>query len=97
MRIKLGRHYEALEVESQGREGGLATIWDSRRLHILSAEACKHFIAVEAQPSGTSSSFLCVNIYSSQRLIDKTNFLLSLSSLLARHPRSKCILGGILI
>jgi len=95
LRLKLGRYYEVLEVESQGRVGGLATVCDSRKIHLLSAEAYKHFIALEVQPSGNSSSFLCINTYSPQKLEDKINFLLSLSKLLARQPNSNCILGGI--
>eukprot|EP00253_Pinus_taeda_P011463 PITA_11463 len=49
---KLGRHMEVLENESQGREGGLATMWDSKEVQMLSAEANKNFMAVEFQPIG---------------------------------------------
>eukprot|EP00253_Pinus_taeda_P012273 PITA_12273 len=91
---KLGRHVEVLENESQGREGGLATMWDSREVQMLSAEANKHYMAVEFQPIGNSGSFLCINIYSPQKLEDKITFLETLSRIIRRHPRSKCILGG---
>eukprot|EP00253_Pinus_taeda_P023364 PITA_23364 len=91
---KLGSHMEVLENESQGREGGLVTIWDSREIQMLSAEANKHFMAVEFQPIGNSGSFLCINIYSHQKLEDKITFLETLSKIIRRHLRSKCILGG---
>eukprot|EP00253_Pinus_taeda_P028088 PITA_28088 len=91
---KLGRNMEVLENASQGREGGLATIWDTKEIQMLSVEANKHFMAVEFQPIGNSGSFLCINIYSPQKLEDKINFLDALTRLIIRHPRSKCILGG---
>eukprot|EP00253_Pinus_taeda_P022169 PITA_22169 len=91
---KLGRNMEVLENVSQGREGGLATMWDIKEIQMLSAEANKHFMAVEFQPIGNSRSFLCINIYSPQKLEDKINFLDALTRLINRHPRSKCILGG---
>ena len=91
---KLGRHMEVLENVSQGREGDLATMWDTKEIQMLSAEANKHFMAVEFQPIGNSGSFLCINIYSPQKLEDKINFLDALTRLIIRHPRSKCILGG---
>eukprot|EP00253_Pinus_taeda_P034616 PITA_34616 len=91
---KLGRNIEVLEIESQGREGGLATIWDTKEIQMLSAKSNKHFIAMDFQPIGNSGSFLCINIYSPQKLEDKIKFLNSLTRLIERHPRSKCILGG---
>eukprot|EP00253_Pinus_taeda_P016264 PITA_16264 len=90
----LGRHMEILENASQGREGDLATMWDTKEIQMLSAEANKHFMAVEFQPIGNSSSFLCINIYSPQKLEDKINFLDALTRFIIRHPISKCILGG---
>eukprot|EP00253_Pinus_taeda_P019787 PITA_19787 len=92
---KLGRHMEVLENESQGREGGLATMWDSREIQMLSVEANKHYLAVEFQPIGNSGSFLCINIYSPQKLEEKITFLEAITRLIRRHPRSKCILGDI--
>eukprot|EP00253_Pinus_taeda_P028760 PITA_28760 len=91
---KLGRNIEVLEIEIQGREGGLATIWDIKEIQMLSAEANKHFLAVDFQPIDNSGSFLCINIYSPQKLEDKINFLNALTKLINRHPSSKCILGG---
>eukprot|EP00253_Pinus_taeda_P021470 PITA_21470 len=91
---QLGRHMEVLENASQGREGGLATMWDTKEIQMLSAEANKHFMAVEFQPIGNSGSFLCINIYSPHKLEDKINFLDALTKLIIRHPRSKCVLGG---
>eukprot|EP00253_Pinus_taeda_P010390 PITA_10390 len=91
---KIRRHINFLEVESKGREGGLVTLWDTREIQILSAEANKHFIAMKAQPTGNSESFLCVNVYGPQKIEDKISFLYSLNKLIIRHPMSKCILGG---
>eukprot|EP00253_Pinus_taeda_P008550 PITA_08550 len=91
---KIGRNINYLEVESQGREGDLATLWDTRDIQVISAEANKHFIAMEAQMTGNSESFLCVNVYGPQRTEDKISFLNSLNKLIARYPRSKCIIGG---
>eukprot|EP00253_Pinus_taeda_P018950 PITA_18950 len=91
---KIGRNIEYLEVESQGREGGLAMLWNTRDIQVISAEANKHFIAVEAQITGNSKSFLCVNAYGPQRTEDKISFLSSLNKIISRYPRSKCIIGG---
>eukprot|EP00253_Pinus_taeda_P018446 PITA_18446 len=49
---KIGRNIDYLEVESQGREGGLATLWNTRDIQMISTEANKHFIVVEAQITG---------------------------------------------
>eukprot|EP00253_Pinus_taeda_P001936 PITA_01936 len=91
---KIGRNIDYLEVESQGREGGLATLWNTRDIQVISAEANKHFIVVEAQIIVNSESFLCVNVYGPQRTEDKISFLNSLNKLIARYPRSKFIIGG---
>lgn len=69
-------------------------MWDSREIQMLSAEANKHFMAIEFQPIGNSGSFLCVNIYSPQKLEDKMSFLEALYKIIRRYPSSKCILGG---
>jgi len=61
---------------------------------MLSAEANKHFMAMEFQPIGNSGSFLYINIYSPHKLEDKIIFLNALTRLINKHPRSKCILGG---
>eukprot|EP00253_Pinus_taeda_P023623 PITA_23623 len=94
LRIKLGRHLEVLEIESKGREGGLATFWDTRRYQLVAEEASKNYLAMEMLLTGNSSSFLCINIYSPQRLDDKLVFLDSLKQLMERHPNANCILGG---
>lgn len=92
--VKLGRNFEVIEIESKGREGGLATFWDTRRYQVVAAEASKNYLAMEVQPTGNSSSFLCINIYSPQRLEDKLVFLESLNKFMDRHPNANFILGG---
>eukprot|EP00253_Pinus_taeda_P017898 PITA_17898 len=94
LRIKLGRNFEVLEIESKGREGGLATFWDTRRYQLVAAEASKNYLAMEMLLTCISSSFLCINIYSPQRLDDKLVFLESLNKLMERHPKANFILGG---
>eukprot|EP00253_Pinus_taeda_P007706 PITA_07706 len=94
LRIKLGRNFEVLEIESKGREGGLATFWDTRRYQLVAAEASKNYLAMEMLLTGISSSFLCINIYIPQRLDDKLVFLESLNKLMERHPKANFILGG---
>lgn len=94
LRIKLGRNFEVLEIESKGREGGLATFWDTKRYQLVAAEESKNYLALEMLLTGNSSSFLCSNIYSPQRLDDKLDFLDSLKQLMERHPKENCILGG---
>ena len=64
---KIGRNINYLEVEIHGQEGGLAMLWDTRDIQVISAEANKHFIAMEVQTTGNSESFLCVNVYGPQR------------------------------
>eukprot|EP00253_Pinus_taeda_P024433 PITA_24433 len=91
---KLGSHMEILEIESQGREGGLATLWDARNIQLLSTEANKHFLATVFQPIGNSNSFICINVYSPQKLEDKLSFLDTLHKIIRRYPSSKCIFGG---
>eukprot|EP00253_Pinus_taeda_P032686 PITA_32686 len=94
LRVKLGRYFEVLEIESKGREGGLATFWDTRRYQVITAEASKNYLAMEVQPTGNSSSFLCINIYSPQKLEDKLVFLESINKFMERHPNANFILGG---
>eukprot|EP00253_Pinus_taeda_P029800 PITA_29800 len=94
LRVRLGRNFEVLEIESKGREGGLATIWDTRRYQVITAEASNNYLAMEVQPTGNSSSFLCINVYSPQKLEDKIIFLEPLTNLMERHPNAKFILGG---
>eukprot|EP00253_Pinus_taeda_P035656 PITA_35656 len=94
LRLKLGKNFEVLEIESKGREGGLATFWDTRRYQLVAAEASKNYLALEMLLIGNSYSFLCINIYSPQRLDDKLEFLDSLKKLMERHPKANCILGG---
>lgn len=94
LRVKLGRHFEALEIERKGREGGIATFWDTRRYQVLTTEASKNYLALELQPTGISTSFLCINVYSPQWLDDKINFLASLNNFLERNTGANFILGG---
>lgn len=94
LRLKLGRNFEVLEIESKGREGGLATFWDTRKYQLVAAEASKNYLAMEMLIIGNSFSFLCINIYGPQRLDDKLVFLDSLKNLIARHPQANLILGG---
>eukprot|EP00253_Pinus_taeda_P010319 PITA_10319 len=91
---KLGTHMEIIDIESQGREGGLATIWDARYIQMLSSEANKHFLVTVFQPIGNSNAFLCINVYSPQKLEDKLSFLDNLHNIIRRYPSSKCIFGG---
>eukprot|EP00253_Pinus_taeda_P003585 PITA_03585 len=49
---------------------------------------------MEVQPTGNSSSFLCINVYSPQKLEYKIMFLASLTNFIERHPDAKFILGG---
>eukprot|EP00253_Pinus_taeda_P026591 PITA_26591 len=94
LRVKLGRNFEVLEIESKGREGGLATFWDTRRYQIVTAEASKNYLALEVQPTGNSTSFICINVYNPQKLEDKISLLASLTNFIERHPDAKFILGG---
>eukprot|EP00253_Pinus_taeda_P023359 PITA_23359 len=94
LRVRLGRNFKFLEIESNGREGGLATFWDTRRYQVLVAEASKNYLAMEVQPTGNSSSFLCINVYSPQKLEDKIMLLASLTNFIDRHPDVNFILGG---
>eukprot|EP00253_Pinus_taeda_P015369 PITA_15369 len=94
LRVKLGKYFEVLEIESKGPEGGLATFWDTRRYQVVTAEANKNYLAMEVQPIGNSSSFLCINMCSPQKLEDKLVFLESLNKFMERHPNANFILGG---
>ena len=57
-------------------------------------EAARSFIATEVQITGNSDTYLCINVYSPQRLEDKFSFLNSLMNLKLRYPTSKIIMGG---
>lgn len=91
---RLGKHIEFIEVASQGWEGGIVSLWDTRVVNILSMEATRFFVAMEAQMIGNSETYLCTNVYGPQKLEDKFSFLHSLMSLKLRHPISKIIMGG---
>lgn len=60
---KLGKHMEYLEATRNGWEGGLITLWNPEVIKILSSEATKSFIVVEAQVIGNSETYLCTNVY----------------------------------
>lgn len=91
---RLGKPIEFIEVASQGWEGGIATLWDTRVVGIFSMEATRSFVATEVQMIGNSETYLCINVCGPQRLEDKFSFLSSLMSLKLRHPTSKIIMGG---
>eukprot|EP00253_Pinus_taeda_P010667 PITA_10667 len=46
---KLGKHMEYMETTSSGWEGGLVTLWDPQVIKVISSEATRSFIVVEAQ------------------------------------------------
>eukprot|EP00253_Pinus_taeda_P022648 PITA_22648 len=49
---KLGKPIDFIEVASQGWEGGITTLWDTKVVSILSMEATRSFIATEVQIIG---------------------------------------------
>ena len=65
---KLGKHMEYMETASNGWEGGLITLWNLQVINILSSEATRSFIAVEAQVVGNSDTYLCTNVYRPHKL-----------------------------
>lgn len=85
---------EYLETASNGWEGGLITLWNTQVIKILSSEAARSFIAVEAQVVGNSETYLCTNVYGPQKLADKLLFLITLLNLKLRYPLAKVIIGG---
>lgn len=91
---KLGRFIKFTDIASQGWEGGIETLWDSRTIDIISMEATRAYIATEVQLTGNSETYLCINVYGPQRLDNKISFLTSLSHLKLRYPNSKTIMGG---
>jgi len=90
----LGKRMEYIEVEWNGMEGGLATLWDPHALHFIMAEASRWFISLEMKIIGDSNTCLCTNIYSPQRLEDKLVMLDRLSKMQHRYPTAKAIYGG---
>jgi len=60
---KLGKHMEYLEIASNGWKGDLITLWNPQVIKILSFEATRSFIVVEAQVVGNSETYLCTNVY----------------------------------
>jgi len=91
---RLGKPINYIDVASQGWEGGIATLWDTRVIDIISMEAARSFIATEIQMTGNSETYLCINVYGPQRLEDKFSFLNSLMGLKLRYPNAKIIMGG---
>ena len=43
---KFGRRMELLEVEGNGSEGGLATLWKPQSLQLISVEATRFFVSI---------------------------------------------------
>ena len=84
---------EYMEVEGNGMEGGLATLWNPHSLHLISAEASRSYISLEMQIIGESNTYLCTNIYIPQRLEDKLLTLDRLSKMKRRHSTVKAIYG----
>jgi len=82
---KLGKTIKYIDIASQGWEGGIATLWDSRVIEIISMEATRSYIATEFQLTGNSETYLCINVYGPQRLEDKISFLNSLMNLKLRY------------
>lgn len=91
---RLGNSINYTDTTSQGWEGGIATLWDSRVINITSMEVARSFISTEIQLIGNSETYLCINVYVPQKLEDKFSFLKSLMSLNLRYPTSKIIMGG---
>jgi len=91
---RLGKHIKYMEISNHCWEGGLITLWDTRVIKILSAEATRSFIAIETQVIGNSETYLCTNVYEPQKLEEKFIFLRSLLNLKLRHPSTKTIMGG---
>ena len=83
-----------MEIASHGWEGGLVTLWDTRVINILLAEATRSFIALETQLIGNSEAYLCTKVYGPQKLEEKFIFLRSLTNLKLRYPCTKTIMGG---
>eukprot|EP00253_Pinus_taeda_P028496 PITA_28496 len=46
---KLGKPLDFIEVASQGWEGGITTLWDTRAISVLASEATRAYIATEIQ------------------------------------------------
>lgn len=65
---KLDKTLDFIEVASQGWEGGITTLWDTRVISVLAMEATKSYIATEIQVIGNSETYLYVNVYGPQRL-----------------------------
>eukprot|EP00253_Pinus_taeda_P022097 PITA_22097 len=91
---KLGKPLDFIEVASQGWEGGITTLWDTRAISVLASEANRAYIATEIQIIGNSETYLCVNVYGPQRLEEKFHFLNSLRNVQSRPHTSKIIMGG---
>eukprot|EP00253_Pinus_taeda_P008564 PITA_08564 len=49
---RLGKPIDFIEVASQGWEGGITTLWDTRIVSFLSMEATRSFIAMDVQMIG---------------------------------------------
>ena len=60
---RLGKPIEFIEVASQGWEGGITTLWDTRVVGILSMEATRSFVATEVQMIGNYETYSCINVY----------------------------------
>lgn len=91
---KLGKTIKYIDIASQGWEGGIATLWDSRVIEITSMEATRSYIATEFQLTGNYETYLCINVYGPQRLEDKISSLNSLMKLKLRYQHPKIIMGG---
>lgn len=60
---RLGKPLDFIKVASQGWEGGITTLWDTRAISVLASEATRAYIATEIQIIGNFETYLRVNVY----------------------------------
>ncbi|KAD6453156.1 hypothetical protein E3N88_07861 [Mikania micrantha] len=80
------QRFEAAAVPSNGRSGGLLSMWDPSIFHKLSESCSKNFILVSGVISGSSEMVHVLNVYGPQNLQEKKSLWNDLELIKASNP-----------
>jgi len=81
-------------VDAQGASGGLAILWDARKIHLGNIHANKNFIQATFHIIGTNISGHTTNVYFPQETQQKIEILETLTQLNADRTHPLCISSG---
>jgi exonuclease III len=86
--------YNFLDIDSQNSVGGILTLWNPKKVDLISAEATSYYLSVDLQVIGTPDKVMFTNVYGPQLLDDKKRMMTALENLRDRNMNSHWILAG---